>query len=812
MNDIGSHIFWTFDKKSASLLIAQGDRVLMHCDLSQWATISPGHLSVKRVIAWDFVKTLRDRIHLMTQWKDIQEANKEIIHLGDDHDTFHITLTLTQVAPWHITVKIAASCPNNFIRIVWKTAKDESWHGFGEHTHTIRPPAQFDSWVEEGPIGLGWLSRLFKHTPWFPFPKGPYASYASLPLWLSSAGYSAWFTSFQRIRWHLKHTVRYATVWSSETTLHVIHGYTPKEVLNRQFSVLGSPVAPVAWAWAPWNDSIQGQQSALNLADFLRDHRIPSGAIWIEDWMGSHQDPRRFWMRPLTHRVDTRLYPDLPKLSQTLHAKGFRLLGYFCPEITQGTNLYHEAQRADVLVKDAEGRPLVITILNINHGQLDLTHPFAYTWIHDHLLFPALRLGFDGWMADFGEYLPLDAQLADGTTGSESHNRYPLLWQDIHRRFWRQYRSDDQYVFFVRSGWIGTHRLAPLMWGGDSDTDFEEGDGLPTVIPEALSAQIAGFFYWTTDISGYMSFGLTRPSTKSLFIRWTQLASVLPVMRTHHGTAAPRNWRFDRDSETLDIYALYARLHTSLYPYFYHLKTVASDLHWPLIRPLYLEFPEDPMSWQIDRQFMLGDGLLIAPVVTRKSLRHSIYLPPGKWRSWWTHRILEGPGWIEESVPLSQLPLFIRHPFFLPLWEGIPVRHKKDGMIRMEGVVDSLDPIFEGPGTNSNQASDYLALYLSVSDQAWQQQMGLVDGGTLDLEFQPTPGLEKSLGLPPPVFSHHFPKGASFGTCVVLEPGEVREIPIHSGLMILKVSKDSRKRQYILRWWGTNNFASTTPP
>lgn len=802
MKDTQPHIAWQLDDKSASLTIMYGGRVLIHWDLSKWAAVTPGRLAVRRVIAWDFVKTSHDRHHPMTSWDETLENQQTVIRLSDRLSRHHITLTFTALGSWHIAIRIKTSHPDQFIRMVWLTEENDSWQGFGEHTHSIRPPARFDSWVEEGPVGWGFLSRIFKHTPWFPFPKGPYASYASLPLWLSSAGYSAWFTSFERIRWNLQQTMRSATVWGADTTLHVIAGHTPKQVLSRQFLVLGTPSPPGPWVLAPWNDSIQGQQSALTLARFLREHRIPSGTLWIEDWMGSHQDDRRFWMRPLTHQVDTDLYPDLPDLSQTLHAQGFRLLGYFCPEITEGTDLYHQALRDDILVKDRVGNPAVIKILGINHGQLDLTHPSAFTWIHDHLLYPALQLGFDGWMADFGEYLPLTAKLSDGTSGTVSHNRYPLLWQAIHRQFWRQYRPDDEYVFFVRSGWIGTHRLAPVVWGGDSDTDFEEGDGLPTVIPEALSAQVAGFFYWATDIGGYMTFGLTRPSTKSLFIRWVQAASLLPVMRTHHGTAAPRNWRLDRDSETLEIYSRYARLHTALYPYFHHLCTLAEQMGWPLIRPLYLEFPEDKTSWRLDQEFMVGDGLVVAPVLTSSSSSHPIYLPSGKWRSWWTNKVYEGPQWISENVPLDQLPVFIRDPFFVPLLEGVPATGTDAGISQMEGVVDSLSPITTGPGVGLNRALDYLALYLCVSNTAYQKLFRLPDGGYLRLEFQPLPQIfSKPLRLPSPVFSDHFPQFASFGTTVLLKPGESHEIRINHGIVTLSASEDSRKRQYILRWW-----------
>ncbi|PSR26871.1 MAG: hypothetical protein C7B47_09790 [Sulfobacillus thermosulfidooxidans] len=179
-----------------------------------------------------------------------------------------------------------------------------------------------------------------------PFPK---ALILPMPLWLSSAGYSAWFTSFERIRWNLTHTKRQATIWSTMTTLHIITGQTPKDIFPRQFSVLGLPASVPSWALAPWNDNIRGQARATHLAHFLRSHRIPSSVIWIEDWMGSNENRRRFWMRPLRHTVDTELYPHLPQLARTLHEQGFRLLGYFCPEITYGTDLYRQALNDDIL-------------------------------------------------------------------------------------------------------------------------------------------------------------------------------------------------------------------------------------------------------------------------------------------------------------------------------------------------------------------------------------------------------------------------------------------------------------------------------
>ncbi|MDA8193953.1 MAG: glycoside hydrolase [Thermaerobacter sp.] len=794
--DHSGQMQWQIDDATASLQILYRQRPLMQIALAQLAVIDPGPVSVRHWLAWDFFRYSPRHVYPMTAWRVVNRSSAHgRIVLSSAVAAVEITLDLDLPDPWHMTIACQTSSALSFLKIVWQTSEQERWVGFGEHGRTIMPPARFDSWVEEGPVGFGPLSFLVNKYPFAPFPKGPYPSYASLPLWLSSQGYSAWFDSFALIRWRLAPRTRSGTIWDSRTVLHVVAGCSPEEIFRRQFQVLGPPKSPPKWAFFPWNDSIQGETAAMSLARSLRNHRIPSAVIWIEDWMGSWQNRRRFWMRPLSHRVDTALYPDLKGLSAELHRQGYRLLGYLCPEITADSALFDSAKRSGVLVKDRQGLPLLINILGIQHGQIDFTHPKAQDWAANNLLGPACDRGFDGWMADFGEYLPVRARLADGSTGWQSHNRYPLLWQQANARFGEDRGRDDDWLFFVRSGWIGSHALAPVVWGGDSDTDFEAGDGLPTVIPQVLSAQTAGFFYWATDIAGYMTFGLTRPATKALFWRWLQLAAVLPIMRTHHGTAAPRNWRFDKDDETLEVYTRYARLHASLYPYFQHLLHTAQQ-GIPIIRPLYLQFPDDQTAWTIDQQFMIGDGLLAAPVTTRRRSRHRFYLPVGRWRSWWTGQVYQGPGWIAQAVPLDRLPLFLRDLQVVPLLEGIP----KQG--RMEGLVDSCLPIVDGPGVALEEALPYLALYGSCGEVPFDARIFLIDGGVLTISYQPARNPDVSgSSVALPTFASHLPQRVTVSRSVELGPGQSIRLALADGWVQLNTSADCAFKRYILRFW-----------
>ena len=191
------------------------------------------------------------------------------------------------------------------------------------------------------------------------------------------------------------------------------------------------------------------------------------------------------------------------------------------------------------------------------------------------------------------------------------------------------------------------------MWGGDSDTDWEKGDGLRTVIPQALSAGISGQALWGTDIAGYMTFGLTRPSSKELYIRWFELASLLPIMRTHHGTARPRNWHWTRDEETLRIFSQCARLHAVLVPFLFPLFKQPRCKGLPMVRPLFLETGRFDLD-DIQDQFMLGSDLMAAPVVTSRTRRRSLAVPSGEWMDWWTGQVIQGPARRQVAAPLGR--------------------------------------------------------------------------------------------------------------------------------------------------------------
>jgi len=200
---------------------------------------------------------------------------------------------------------------------------------------------------------------------------------------------------------------------------------------------------------------------------------------------------------------------------------------------------------------------------------------------------------------------------------------------------------------------------------GDQNTTWEQGDGLPAVLPAALSASFSGIPIFTHDIAGY--FTLFSDTPRELFFRWTSLGAFSPVMRTHHGNK-PGGWKFDSDAETLDFYRNYARMHTQLFPYLYTMAHEAVEKGTPIIRPLYFHYPDDAGTIEVEDEFLLGRNILVAPVVEKGATSREVYFPEGSW----VHlldpsQIHTGPASRVVDAPIESIPVFLKPGGIVPL-------------------------------------------------------------------------------------------------------------------------------------------------
>ncbi|MEP7119960.1 MAG: TIM-barrel domain-containing protein [Byssovorax sp.] len=447
--------------------------------------------------------------------------------------------------------------------------------------------------------------------------------------------------------------------------VHVFDGPAPALSLDRATSAFGRPRMPPRVAFAPWMDGIYGSANVRAVAKKLRDNTIPSSVIWTEDWRGGEQSGDAYRLKE-EWEVDTTLYPDLPALSKDLHTAGFDFFVYFNPFVYKTSKAWPETAPKGWLVQSTDGTPYTFTGAKFTDcGLIDLDNPQARDWAVKKMQ-AAIALGADGWMNDFAEWLPTDGKTAKGPSEAR-HNLYPVLWQETARAAIDGVTDGQERLFFGRSGWIGTPALADVIWAGDQRTDFEKDDGMPTVLPIGIGLGIVGISTYGHDIGGYQS-STNSTSTKELFFRWTELGAWSPVMRTHHGTAPKLEWTWDKDPETIDHFRRYTRLHTALVPYLESLGKTASESGLPIWRGLMLGYPDDAAVWPITDEVMIGDGVLLAPVMTEAAISRAVYLPKGRWYPWAGGAAIDGEATVMASAPVAEIPVYARPGAIVPMY------------------------------------------------------------------------------------------------------------------------------------------------
>jgi len=599
----------------------------------------------------------------------------------------------------------------NRLKVSFCLFPEERFFGFGERFNSSN---QYRStvrvWTEEGGLGLGVFSRFFPNARWNPLPHGPDTTYLPVPFYLSNRNYGFLLENTEYSEFDLGESSPDAlkiTTWSSEFKAVIFYGSDPLDVIEQMSAYTGRIKLPPPWVFAPWNYAVGGSERVRQVARIVREHRIPNSAIWTEDWAGWGH----IW------RVNRRLYPDYEKLAQELKDMGFKFLGYFQPYIRPKDPLFKEAKEKGYLVVDEQGRPALFDVVFRKVAQIDLTNPKACRWWKEKIFAPALESGQDGWMADFSEYTPPWAVFADGRSGWEVHNQYPLLWAKINREFFDEKRPNGDYVFFMRAGFTASQRYTPVIWTGDQNTSWEKLDGIPSVIPAVLSAGISGFPIVATDIAGYHCLTCS-PSDRELFYRWCQLGAMLPVMRNHEGYRFCHNWTFDRDLQTLMLYKKYAQLHTALFPYFYTLAEIAEKRGLPIIRHLFLHYPNDPKVINIDDEFLIGEKILVAPVVKKGAREREVYLPEGIWIDFWSGEKFVGKQTYKVSAPLEKIPIFVKNASIIPFFDAEIDTLVKENKSELKGWDDankSMIISFWGRGEDRIKLYDRTEIFCSCS-------------------------------------------------------------------------------------------------
>jgi alpha-glucosidase len=428
---------------------------------------------------------------------------------------------------------------------------------------------------------------------------------------------------------------------------------------------VGRPDLPADVLFAPWLDALYGDANVRRVAQALRDADVAVSAIWTEDWRGAENGAGGYQLLE-NWRVDRELYPDFEGTADTLHGLGFKFLTYNNTFIENRADVHTEAVENDYEIHTAAGDEYSFDGNTfMPETLLDLWNPAAVAWTKD-VYREGLDLGADGWMADFGEWLPTDSVLADGSDPMIRHNRYTVEWARLNHDL--QVERGGDLVFFMRSAYLHSQPLVQIVWPGDQQTDWTLGDGFPSVIPPGIGLGMAGFPYYAHDIGGYMS-ELTVPTTKELWWRWCELGALTPVMRTHHGRAADRNWNWESDAETTAHLARYSKLHMQLVPYLAARAEDAQATGVPIVRAIGLQYPDDtwPWVWTGTDEYLLGDRILVAPVIQEGATTRAVMLPTAElWYPLQGGPPIQGDQTVDAA--LGEIPAFVPEGSILVLY------------------------------------------------------------------------------------------------------------------------------------------------
>jgi len=400
-----------------------------------------------------------------------------------------------------------------------------------------------------------------------------------------------------------------------------------------------------------------------------RNAGVKVGALWAQDWEGKRitsfgKQLEWDW------KYDRELYPNLPQQIADLHQRGIRFMGYINPFLIPEGELYKEASPKGYLIQKPGGGDYLVTVTTFPAAIVDLTNPEAFEWIKGVIREHMIGIGLDGWMADFGEYLPTDAVLYSGESAEQFHNRYPAEWARANREAIEEAGRQGDIVFFMRAGYNGATQYSTAYWGGDQLVNWSLGDGLATAITAGISAGHSGVGFYHSDIGGYTSLAWIKRS-KELFMRWAEHAAFTQIMRTHEGNRPDACWQFNSDAETLSHLARMTKVYTSLKEYHRHLGEQYVRTGRPPIAHPALQYAEDEVLHRLKYQYLYGEDLLVAPVYKKGVRRQKVYLPEDAWVHLWSGEAFTS-GWHTVDAPLGYPPVFYRQGSeFTPLFRSL---------------------------------------------------------------------------------------------------------------------------------------------
>ncbi|ORT52079.1 alpha-xylosidase [Vibrio sp. qd031] len=401
-----------------------------------------------------------------------------------------------------------------------------------------------------------------------------------------------------------------------------------------------------------------GTDIAIEKIAIAKQHGVEVTGAWCQDWQGkkiTSFGKRLQW----DWQWNPEMYPDLDTKIHELKKQGVHFLGYINPYVLEDYPLYKIAAEKGYLATKQDGSKYVVDFGEFYCGVVDFTNPEACEWYKEVIKTNMIDFGLDGWMGDFGEYLPTDCTLSNGVSAEIEHNKWPYRWAKVQHEAIEEAGKTDDILFFMRAGGTGIQGYCHTLWGGDQLVDWCLDDGLASVIPAALSSGLMGNGIHHSDIGGYTTLHGKKRS-KELYQRWVEMNAFTPILRGHEGNRPDDNHQFDTDKETLLHLAKFTRVFKHLKPYIKDAVALNSQKGMPVQRPLFMHYEDDAQTYEIKYQYLFGRDMLVAPVYNQGETLKKVYLPKDNWVHAFTGETFTGGEWVDVEAPIGQPAVFYR--------------------------------------------------------------------------------------------------------------------------------------------------------
>jgi alpha-D-xyloside xylohydrolase len=511
----------------------------------------------------------------------------------------------------------------------------ESIYGLGERfTPFVKNGQVVDLWNEDG----GTSSEI---------------AYKNIPFYLSSRGYGVFINHPEQVSLEIAseriERVQFS-VPGEALDYFVIYGPTPKEVLRRYTALTGRPALPPPWSFGLWLSTSfttnYDEATVSQFIDGMSERSIPLSVFHFDC----------FWMREFNwcdFEWDTRCFPDPQSMLKRLKERGLHICVWINPYIAQRSPLFEEGVRQGYLIRRMDGSAWQTDTWQPGMGIVDFTNPAAREW-YSSKLHRLMEMGVDCFKTDFGERIPTDVVYHDGSCPLRMHNYFSFLYNRTVFEALQSYRGEKDAVVFARSATSGGQQF-PVHWGGDCTATFVS---MAESLRGGLSLGLSGFGFWSHDIGGF-----EQKANAEVYKRWCAFGLLSSHSRLHGASSYRVPWLFDE--EAVDVLRYFTRLKMSLMPYLYRAAVQAHKSGAPVLRAMLLEFPDDPACDTLDRQYMLGDDLLVAPVFSGDG-NVDYYVPAGRWTNILDGNVVVGPRWVREQHGVMSLPLLARPNSIIP--------------------------------------------------------------------------------------------------------------------------------------------------